>query len=254
MKFVFQKEPVFLYEKESLLGCGMVGDGPFFRSESIWAVLAKRVQADPERVPAGTMRFCRAWIDACGLVQPRNIVYPGVLSPLFGRRVELYGDWSSVPVGWYAEPLEEGAWIARVKRAEREAGNLDGPVYASEPMPPGSRWWLYVLDGELAHVEVDPNEAKDSRPPPAGRFASFLAWAMGRWESAPCAFALCVRCAHEDGALSLERVHDALGLHQMPEMPAALYAQMIARRWAEIGLAGQTRSAHECQGTQEGVA
>jgi hypothetical protein len=207
---------------------------------SIGQLQSRRVRLAAGQVPVGGIQFVNAALQQQGLPVPAPDCYPSALRPYLLRRME------RVLLHTVRSRLERGGpprFIKPVDRLKRFTGFvLDDPsdyrlagvshalmVWDVEPVVWRSEWRAYVVDNQVAHLAFSAG-AREARPDDAVLQAMAQAYAGC---GAPAGYILDVGVLNS-GATSLVEVNDGFSVGAYAEVPAAAYAGLLARRWAEL--------------------
>ena len=250
LRFVFQREPLCLVEKTAVRQVLLLApDGavsalvapPLFAEEPGAAHVplarlpfgALRQPGSPA-CPVGTVEFCRAWMNACGVEEPEPLDYPEALRGYLRRRVQRFASPLDVPDGWWVKPVKTKAWEAYRCSTQEPAPLREGPVWCTEHLPVIAEFRAYVLSGQLRSVaRYDDGEGPDEPPTSVLNFVQDVLSAYVKSGTAPVAFALDVVLL-TDGRAALLEVSDAWALGKYKECLATDYARMLLARWAEL--------------------
>lgn len=242
--FIFQTDPFCVVEKSTVRHACAVGDDlQALRFVQLSEALLgcsfgeykdDRGKDDRSVCPVGTVEFCRAWMHACGVIEPEPIDYPHALWQALGRPVRRMR-FESADVGAWIKPTRTKDWAAHIKQpGEQPSG--PGLVWASPAIHEHdwfAEWRIYVLRGKIVgHGRYDDGDDED---------AAFDAALVQTWVDAytasgqaPAGYALDV-ASMMDGRTMLVEVTDgwALGYYK-GSCSAVDYARLLAARWAEI--------------------
>lgn len=205
--------------------------------------LRHRITPKPGDVVSGSIRFVRAALQAIGQELPHQTPYPISLMPWLRRKV-----WCGLTLGTALKELNGPTFIRPAKRWKLFQGLvIDGPnppelvgisrrepVWCAEPVAFLSEYRVYRLRASArSFVARCPGTESGS---PAPRMDQVLA-ALHAFEAAgsPCAYAI------DFGVLStgetvLVEVNDGFSVGAYDNVPADVYFEMTAQRWAEMTL------------------
>lgn len=251
--FILQCDPVSLVEKSTVRhACALADDlridaehasqrGAMFIG-ALSGVAFGHFGSARDLCPVGTVEFCRAWMHATGVIEPRPIDYPVSLWPSLGRSLCCV-PFEHAPDGAWIKPVRTKAWEAHIKQPGETAPG-PGKVWASPVLADiVAEWRVYVADGKIAgHGRYDDGD-DDALVYSA---ADVEAWVRAYQDSGedPAGYALDVALL-KDGRTVLVEVTDgwAIGYYKGTCSPVA-YARLLAARWAQIRAQSESVLAH----------
>lgn len=241
--FIFQSDDVCHVEKSIVRHASMLAPAGMveIRGASLTDIKTGKTLPSPATVPVGTVEFCRAWMQACGVGEPAPMDYPECLLSYLGRPVRFHIRYAEAPVGHWVKPVRTKAWDAHIKSALRAltpfSVDLDAPAWSSPPIPILAEWRAYVSHGVLhglGRYDDRESEIDEAHQPGLTETLPEMIAVFDASGDAPVAYALDVALLL-DRRLVLMEVTDAwaIGFYRGSCKPLA-YARMLAARWQQI--------------------